>query len=353
MADSEILPRLTIALDVGDRSSQLVVMDSVTGEVLAESKVPTTRKALEERFRGQRARVVLEVGPQSRWISELLERCGHQVLVANARRVRLISESDTKSDRNDAMRLAMLARVDPRLLHPIVHRSQERQADLAVLRARDLLVRSRAQLIHHVRSSVKLAGGRLSSSSTPYFARKVREELPEHLAPLLLPLLDQINLLTEQIRSYDRQVERLSQERYPETLRLRQVPGVGPLTALAFVLTLEDPWRFKPARAVGPFLGLVPRSRMSGKVVPQLRITKAGDVYLRRLLVLGAHYLLGPLAPDTDLRRWGLKLCERGGKAGKKRAVVAVARKTAVLLVRLWASGADYVALRAEDAVEA
>ena len=344
MADSDPIPRLTIGADVGDGATHLVALASDSGEILSEAKLATTREALVEWFAGRdRARVALEVGSQSRWIGELLRSLGHEVFVANPRQVRLIGQSVSKTDRADAERLAMLARVDTRLLHPVVHRREDMQRDLVVLRARDLLVRSRTRLVNHVRGTVKAAGGRLPSCAATYFARRAREGLPEQLAPALVPLLDQVEALTTQIRVYEQQVEQLSRERYPATLRLRQVPGVGPLTALAFVLTLEDPTRFKPARSVGPFLGLTPRNRMSGKIAPQLRITKAGDAYLRRLLVLGARHLLGsPHAPDTDLRRWGLRLAERGGKNARKRATVAVARKVAVLLVRLWASGEDY-----------
>jgi len=113
------------------------------------------------------------------------------------------------------------------------------------------------------------------------------------------------------------------------------------------VLTLEDPGRFRQSRAVGPYLGLCPRRDQSGGRDAQLRITKRGDAMLRRLLVSGAQYILGPFGPDTDLRRWGLRLAARGGKNAKKRAVVAVARKLATLLHRLWVSGATYQPLRA------
>ena len=127
---------------------------------------------------------------------------------------------------------------------------------------------------------------------------------------------------------------------------LRQVPGVGALTALTYVLTLEDPARFADPRAVGSYLGLRPRQADSGDLSPQLHVTKAGDEMLRRLLVGAAHYILGPFGPDTDLRRWGLGLAARGGKRGKRLAVVAVARKLSVLLLRLWATGEAYEPLR-------
>lgn len=159
-------------------------------------------------------------------------------------------------------------------------------------------------------------------------------------------MLDVIAVLGKEVGRYDRQVETLAATRHPETTALRQVPGVGALTALSYVLTLEDPARFPKSRAVGSYLGLRPKQRDSGESTPALRISKRGDAHLRRLLVGSAHYILGPFGPDTDLRRWGLTLAARGGTNAKKRAVVAVARKLAVLLHRLWVTGEVYEPLR-------
>jgi len=235
-----------------------------------------------------------------------------------------------------------VARLDPSLLSPIHHRSPQAQADLSVLRSRDALVRSRTLLINHVRGIVKSFGDRLPSCSANYFAKKAVSDIPEPLQPALIPILDTIASLTQQIRTYDRLIEDLCKSKYPETKLLRNVSGVGPLTSLAFVLTLEDPLRFPKSRNVGPAIGLVPKRDQSGDRDPQLRITKTGNTFLRRLLVSSAQYILGPFGPDCDLRRWGLKLTERGGKNAKKRAVVAVARKLAVLLHHLWKNSEVY-----------
>ena len=160
--------------------------------------------------------------------------------------------------------------------------------------------------------------------------------------PALGPILEQIGSLTERIRDYDRKLEEISKERYPETELLRQVEGIGPLTALTFVLTVEDPYRFEKSRSVGAYLGLVPATDRSGDRDPQKRISKEGDEMLRKLLVGSAHYILGPFGSDSDLRRHGEKIASRGGKNAKKRAAVAVARKLSVLLHRLWVSGEVY-----------
>lgn len=332
----------TVGLDVGDRYTHVCVLDAA-GEVVDEGRVRTTPEAMRQRFGAMpRARVVLETGTHSLWLSALVTDCGHEVVVANARRLRLIAEHDAKSDRTDAETLARLGRVDPTLLAPIRHRSRATHADLAVVRARDAVVRVRTLLVNHVRGAVKAVGARVPASSTPAFARRARPAVPEELAPALGPVFAVLEDLTRVITAYDRAVAARCVHRYPETARLTQVAGVGPLTALCYVLTLEDPARFPCSRTVGAYLGLRPKQASSGERTPQLRITKAGDGMLRRLLVGSAHYILGPFGPDCTLRRWGLQLAARGGKNAKKRAVVAVARKLAVLLHRLWVTGERY-----------
>ena len=331
-----------IGLDLGDKFSYIMIVDQ-EGEPIEESRLPTTKTSFQRKFSTfQPCRIAMEVGAHSRWTSHLLRELGHEVLVANARKLRAIYHNPRKDDRADAETLARLARLDPALLSPIHHRSPQAQADLAVLRSRDALVRSRTLLINHARSIVKSSGARLPSCSADSFAHKVAPDIPEPLHPALLPILGTIASLTQQIREYDRQIEQLCQDPYPETKLLRKISGVGPLTALGYILTLENPDRFRRSREVGPALGLVPRRDQSGDNDPQLRITKTGDSYLRRLLVGSAQYILGPFGPDCDLRHWGLKLAERGGKNAKKRAVVGVARKLAVLLHHLWKTGEVY-----------
>jgi transposase len=339
-------PTLTVGLDLGDRHVQVCVLDE-TGEVVEESRLPNKPMALERRFGAcEPLRIVLEAGTHSPWVSRLLEGLGHEVLVANPRKLRLIYENESKSDRVDAEYLARVGRLDPSLLAPLCHRSAETQENLAVLRSRMCLVRARTRLISHVRGTVKSSGDRLPSSGADVFAAKAEPLVPEKLRPALSPVLAVIARLTGEIKALDVLIEKTAQENYPETALLTQVPGVGTLTAQCFVLTIEDPTRFPEPRAVASYLGLRPRRAESGSLAPQLRITKAGDDHLRWLLVTAAHYILGPFGPDTDLRRWGLTLCEKGGKNGKKRAVVAVARKLAVLLLRLWQTGEIYEPLR-------
>lgn len=339
-------PGLIVGVDLGDRFSRYCVLDQ-KGQVLEQDSVATTGKAFRKLF-GDRpaARVVIEVGTHSPWVQRLLQELGHETITANPRYVRLIYSSGSKNDQLDAERLARLARVDPKLLHPIQHRGGAAQADRALLRSRNALVECRTKLINHTRGIVKSMGGRLPSCSSPSFHKRLRQDLPDELKPALTLVLDTIAALNMKIQRLETRIERLASKRYPETGLLRQVSGVGPLTALSYVLTVEDPQRFKGSRAIGPYLGLRPRQSQSGDVDPELRITKAGDSDLRRLLVGSAHYILGPFGPDTDLRRWGLALAARGKKNAKKRTVVAVARKLAVLLHRLWVTAEVYEPLR-------
>jgi transposase len=338
--------KLTIGLDLGDRWSWYCVLDEA-GEVLLEQKVGTTPKAMKEVLGGMaRSRIALETGMHSPWVSRLLSELGHEVIVAHARNVRLIGESRRKDDRRDARTLARLARIDPQLLSPVKHRSAQAQSHLTVIRARAGLVRARTSLVNTARGLTKSYGERLRGCNPRNMNVEKAQGLSPELQATLAPLLAGIESLSEQIRESNERIEQLAQTSYPEVAQLKQVKGVGTLIALTYLLTLEDPHRFRKSRDVGCYVGLQPGRRNSGQREPQLHITKEGDPYLRTLLVQGAHHILGPFGADSDLRRWGLKLAERGGKNGKKRAVIAVARKLAVLLHRLWVSGEVYEPLR-------
>lgn len=340
------VPELIVGLDVSDEYTQVCVLDRA-GNVVEQSRVRTTPAGMSRRFSCQGPmRVALEAGPHSPWLSRLLAELGHEVMVANARKLRMIYQNDRKSDRADAEYLARVARLDPQLLGPLQHRSAQAQSDLALVRARAALVAARTKLVNHVRGTVKAFGVRLRKASTQGFSTTAAQMIPEILQPALNPLLDTIAQLSTRIRSYELQMRELCRERYPHTELLQQVAGVGPVTSLSYVLTLDDPARFRKSRAVGSYLGLTCRRSQSGDQDPELHITKAGDTALRYLLVQSAHYILGPFGPDTDLRRWGLALACRGRKNAKKRALVAVARKLAVLLHHLWVTAEVYEPLR-------
>lgn len=328
---------LVIGVDLGDKESQVCVLGAEQ-EIRHEDRVRTTTPAMESWFKSLKpSLVVLEAGTHSPWVSRLLGQVGHRVIVADPRRLKLISQSDSKNDRADARMLARVAAAMPELLKVVKHRSAEAQKDLTVIRARARLVEVRTKLWCSLRGLSKSLGHRLP--------RRVSGKELGEWAGILEPLFNALEDVRQRIAEYDAQIEQL-QRKYPAAIRLQQIAGVGPLISLTFVLTLDDHERFSKSRQIGSYLGLRPRQRDSGEQQPQLRITKAGDRYLRSLLIQGAQYILGRFGPDTDLKRWGLKLAARGGKNAKKRAVVAVARKLAVLMHRLWVEGSEYQPLR-------
>lgn len=334
------VPSLVIGLDVGDVRSHACVVDS-TKRVVEEFSLPTTRAGFERKFRRPRCRIILEVGPHSRWLEKHLEELGHAVLVVDARKVELIAKSTHKSDRRDARTLAHLGAGVPELLGEVIHRSEQAQADLSVLLTRSRLVDLRTQCINRVRGVLKSWGVQVPALSSRAFHRKLAGLVPPLLEPALLPLLDELLSLNLRIVRLDDEIEAIAM-RYPVCERLRKVGGVGLLTSLAFVLSIDDPSRFEKSRDVGPFVGLAPRKHASGESDPQLSITRCGNPFLRWLLVQSAHYVLGPFGPDCDLKQYGTKIHQRGGKCAKKRAVVAVARKLAVLLHQLWVDPTPY-----------
>jgi len=327
----------TAGMDIGDKHSHICILDAC-GEILEETRIRTTKEGVRQYFSVRPGmRVALEAGTHSPWISRILEESEQQVVVANPRRLSLISENQSKNDVTDAELLARLARADPKLLAPVKHRTVEHQRVQSRLRGRDVLVRQRTMAINYVRATVKTHGSRLPKCSAESFHRHA-DALPEDLKELVAPVMAVIAFLTARIKEYDRIVRKLA-EATPEATLLQTAPGVGPNTALAFVSRVETPDRFPVTRDVAPFLGIRPGRRQSGDSDPQRRITKTGDGYTRRLLVTSAQYILGPFGPDSALRQWGLALAERGGRNAKKRAVVAVARKLSVILLTMWKTG--------------
>lgn len=347
MTETTTVPvTLTTGLDLGDRTTHRCTLDA-DRQVVERGKVPTTREALVREFGGvPRRRLVIEAGSQSLWVCHLLRELGHDVMVVDPRRVQKLVAGNRKTDRRDAESLARLAMGVPELLGDAHHRTFETQADLSMLRSRDLLVRVRTKLVCHVRGITKAFGIKLPSTSAAGFHRRASELIPANLQPALQPVLAALGDLEQRIDDLDEALQVVATTRRPETKVLRQVAGVGPVVAMAYALTVGDPQRFRRSRDVGAWVGLTPHKRASGDSDPQLGIHKRGDGYLRRLLVVAAHYILGPFGKDSDLRRYGLRLCERGGRNAKKRAVCAVARKLAVLLHRLWVSGVPYEPLR-------
>ena len=337
---------VTIGLDLGNKSTQCAVFGE-DGQRAEERAVTTNHEQLTNLFcRFPGARIVMEASTASRWIHNLAVELGHEVVVANPRNIPLITASVKKCDRNDARLLGELGQLRPDLLSPVQLREDRYQVVRAMLFARLQLVKQRAALVTFVRSEVRVLGFGLPSCGTKVFAKKCRELLPTSIRSAMDPIVDVIESLCKGIESYDEQVEKLSNEQFRESGVLRQVHGIGPLIALAFVATIGDSERFKKSRTVGAYLGLVPRIRQSGKSNPALGITKCGDRYMRSLLVSAATRILAPSGADSDLRRYGERIIGDGGRRAKARARIAVARKLGVLLHRLLCTGEVYEPLR-------
>ncbi len=335
------VPELTIGIDLSDRTFRYCALNS-EGKIVEEGEHQLDPDSLRKFLAAQPpARVAIETGAHSAWVEALARGLGHEAVVANARELRAVTGRSHRSDSRDAQQLARLARVDAELLNPVRLRGAQQQADLCVIRARAALMKVRTMLINFARGLTKITGRRLPSVDADRFAERVRQAVPEALRPALMPVLNIVEQIAEEIVGYDETIQTTAEQRYPETRWLRQVPGVGPITALTFVLTLNDPARFAHSRDVGPYLGLVPRRRQSGEQDPHLRITKCGDRYLRQLLVQCAHVVMGRHGADGALRRWAREHAG-GSRTAKKRTVVAVARKLAVLLHRLWLRQEEY-----------
>lgn len=345
---NKLISKTVIGIDLGDKKHAICVVDQ-EGNIVAEFSIENRRRELAELSKNYPGSLVaMEVGTHSPWISRLLTGLGMNVVVANARKLRVIYTNERKCDEYDAQMLAKLARVDIELLHPITHRSKDSQQDLLMIKLRDTLVRQRVTAISSIRSSLKALGFQLPAPSSPSFAGIARAELEQNPELLLLvePALCAIDELSKRILEFDRMIRGAIKTKHPQAQRLQQITGVGPITSLCFVLTVEDEQRFSETRDVAAYFGLVPRRFQSGDSDKQLPISKTGNRYMRKMLVQSAQYIMGHFGPDCELRRYGLRLTERGGAAAKKKAVIAVARKLSVLLLTLWKNQSDYQPLR-------
>ena len=327
-----------LGIDVHSKYSEVCGI-SDEGKITVRSRTPTTETGL-KRFFGsrERSKVTLESGPVTPWVYRLLCELGHEVTVVNPRRVRLIAESTLKTDSIDAEVLARLSRLDLGFLRPVYQRTREAQELRTRLRVRTSLVKARTSLINAVRGTLRAQGYRVPSCPADSFvARFATMRLPASLAEVLEPMVTTIGELTERIQGLK---AKLVAESSSDELvqRLQTVPGVGPLVSLAYVGWMDRPDRFRESRDVGASLGLRPSLRSSGGHEIRGRITREGDTEMRRLLVQAAHAAL-QCHKDSSLKRWAESLVER---LGKGKAVVALARKIAVLLHHLWVTGESF-----------
>jgi len=344
---------INVGIDLGDKYSQICEIDG--DGVLTEVRLATTESKLREQFEGKpRRRIIMEVGSQSRWISELLTSFGHEVLVLDARHVKMISDGLYKDDRKDAFLLARMGREAPGLLKVVHHRALDHQHVLTLVRARACAVRGRTQVVNTLRGLLKPYGIRLPKhSKSSDFLLWMYDFVPPPVLKLIEPLLPLLQEFDIRVDEYDKQAKAMLPTFAPHAMKLTNVYGVGDLTVLYFVALIGDPKRFPKSRDVGAYLGLCRRRNDSGERASELRITKAGDPYMRALLSNCASHILGPFGKDCDLRAWGLKKAGAGSRVEKRKAKVAVARKLSVLLLTLLKSGKDYKPFRDPPADQA
>ena len=331
-----------IGMDMGDKNHKAIGL-SEDGEIIDRTEVPCTPedvRAYLERFPG--ALLAIETGTHCRWVSRLGIGMGHEVLVGNARKLRMIWNSNRKNDWNDAEMLARVARTDRKLYSPVRLRDDDDQELLRMVKARDLLVKCRTGIVNKIRGFCKADGHHLPKCSADSFMR-LEHEVPMSVRTVSKPLFAMLKELAKKIGLYDVMIDKGIRKIHGEDAKLLEpIAGVGPVTTAAFLATVGDPATFGSARDAGPFFGLVPRQDQSGQTDKQMRITKEGNAVVRRLLVTAANYVMGPFGKDCDLRRHGMRIAERGGKNAKKRAKVAVARKLAVLMLAILRTRSEY-----------
>jgi transposase len=339
---------IRVGLDVGDTCSRWSAIDLLTGEV-RDGRMTTSREGVAACFGAARhCTVAFEAGTHSSWLYWSLRELRHRAAVLPSDVLRQGSgKKRRRNDAKDAEALRELAvDVDRARVKQLWQRTPGQQRELALLRARDAAVRARALLANAVRGLVKPSGERLGRHSVESLPNFARQELSAEALALVGPLLPQIESLTEAVDNYDREVEAYLESR-PDAARLLQVHGVGPITVAAIMAVVADPQRIKHSRDLGAYLGLVPGEDQSGGHDPQLHITKTGNALARRTLVQAAHFMMSARGKDCALRRWALaRIGDGKNKILKKRIAIALARKLAVLLHRLWVSGEDYQPLR-------
>lgn len=322
-----------IGMDMGDKTHKAVGLNE-SGEVVDRTEVACRPEAVEAYLADRPgALLVIETGTHCRWVSELAQGHGHEVLVGNARKLRMIWANSRKNDWNDAEMLARIARMDRKLLHPVHLRGEREQKLLRLVKARDLLVKNRTAAVNMIRGFCKADGHRLAVCSSEAFAR-LEFEVPTSVRQTTKPVFSLLRELTRKIALYDKLITQAIKDDRAAQL-LQTIPGVGPVTTAAYLASMGNPETFDQAREAGAYFGLVPRQDQSGQNDKQMRISKEGNAVVRRLLVTSAHYILGPFGKDSDLRRHGLRIAERGGKNARKRAVVAVARKLSVVMLAM------------------
>lgn len=330
-----------VALDVSLKEINVCVLDG-RGAVVFESKTAADAKDLVALIRARAPRVVrvgLETGATAPWLFHALEAAGLPVVCMDARHAHAaLSMRPSKSDRSDARGLAEMLRMG--WYREVRAKSITSHEHLAMLAARHRLVSIRTELDAQLRGLLKTFGLILGPGNTDALVRRAEALAQEHpvLSGLAAKLAEVRRHVVAQIGALDRDIRRLVRSE-PTLKRFLTVPGVGPVTALAFLSTIDDPRRFKHARDVGPYLGLTPTRYQSGETDRQGRISKCGNAFTRSCLYEAANVLLSKVQRFSPLKAWGMRLAKR---IGAKKARVALARKITVILHCIWVDGTEF-----------
>ena len=328
-----------IGMDVHKRESQICIANP--DGTYGERRIDTRPERLEAVFGGRPpARILIEASTESEWVAQCLEQLGHEVIVADPNYSAMYATRSrrVKTDRRDARSLADACRNGT---YRRAHRLSETQRRVrARLTTRDNLVRVRVRLIGVTRALLRQQGLRVRSGAPRRFGARARElTKPQWLESVLEPMLTVLDGVEQQIQRLDRSLRELVAGD-PVVQRLVTTPGVGPVTAVAFVATLDNVERFEDARRVRAYLGLVPSESSSAEKHHRGPITKAGNRRMRWLLIEAAWSVMGSKRPDCQsLRQWTLGIARR---RGSQVAITALARKLAGILYAMWRDGTEY-----------
>ena len=330
-----------VGLDVSLKQTAVCVVDQ-TGKVMREGMVASDPDAIAEfvaKHAPHAARIGLETGATSTWLWTELKKKELPVICIDARHAKAALKMQiNKSDRNDAVGIARIMQCG--WYKEVRVKDLDSHAIKALLVSRALLVRMKRDLENQIRGLLKNLGLIIGRAKMTTFLARATELIADRpaLVAAVEPLLKVRAVLERQIDNLDRKVMAMAR-REPDVRRLMTVPGVGPITALCYFATIDDPSRFKQSRNVGAYLGLTTRRYASGEIDRTGRISKCGDAMLRSYLYEAANVLLTRVAKWSALKAWGMRVAKRSSLA---KAKVAVARKLAVILHRMWVNGTEF-----------
>lgn len=332
----------TIGMDLGNKVHKIIGLNEHGKEVL-RCEVENTKAAVEAFFKEHAdATIAMETGTCCRWVSKLARLHCHDAIVGNARKLRAIWQSKQKNDWNDAHMIAALARASRELFHPVMLRDDEHHDLYQLIQLRDISVRQRTQTINAIRGMCKAAGDFVRKCDAQGLFRHL-EYIPETQAWKFRPLIERLGAIAENIQQYDWLIQDYADAHFKtQVALLRTIPGVGLITSCMFVALIQDPKNFGNPRDAGCYFGLTAGQDQSGDKDAPMHVTKAGNTQMRKLLVTAANYILRDSSPDSAIKRYGQRICARGGKIARRKAKIAIARKLSVVMMSMLQSGESY-----------